>query len=154
MRVAVYSTHPWERPFLAAANASAGHTLTLLAESLHAGTTALAAGAPAVSAFANDRLDAGVLRALAAGGTRLLCLRSVGFNHVDLGEADALGMTVLRVPAYSPHAVAEHTMALLLAVNRKLHRAWARVREHNFALDGLLGFDLYGKTVGVIGTGR
>lgn len=154
MRAAVFSTHAWERPFLDAANARAGHALTFLAESLHEGTAALAAGFPAVSAFANDRLDAPVLRRLHASGTRLVCLRSVGFNHVDLREADALGMTVLRVPAYSPYAVAEHTIALLLAVDRKIHRAWARVREHNFALDGLLGFDLNGRTVGVIGTGR
>jgi D-lactate dehydrogenase len=154
MRAVVYSTHAWERPFLEAANATAGHALTLLAEGLHAGTTTLAGGAPAVCAFANDRLDAGVLGALAAAGTRLVCLRSVGFNHVDICAADALGITVLRVPAYSPYAVAEHTVGLLLSVNRKIHRAWARVREHNFALDGLLGFDLHGKTVGVIGTGR
>ncbi|MFN7142914.1 MAG: 2-hydroxyacid dehydrogenase [Myxococcota bacterium] len=154
MRAAVFSTHAWERPFLDAANASAGHALTCFGESLHEGTAALAEDFPAVCAFANDRLDAAVLRRLHGTGTKLVCLRSVGFNHVDLRQADSLGMTVLRVPAYSPHAVAEHTIALLLAVDRKIHRAWARVREHNFALDGLLGFDLYGRTVGVIGTGR
>jgi D-lactate dehydrogenase len=91
---------------------------------------------------------------LAAGGTELLALRSAGFNHVDIAEAEKLGMTVLRVPAYSPYAVAEHTLGLILALNRKLHRAHNRVREGNFALDGLLGFDLHDKTVGVIGTGK
>lgn len=154
MRAAVYSTHAWERPFLEAASLSAGHALTYFAESLHIDTAPLAEGFPAVCVFANDRVDATVLRRLLAGGTQLVCLRSVGFNHVDLEAADTLGMTVLRVPAYSPYAVAEHTIGLLLSVNRKLHRAYARVREHNFALDGLLGFDLHGRTVGVIGTGR
>lgn len=154
MRAAVFSTRRWERPYLEAANAHAAHDLTFLRESLHAGTAALAAGFPAVATFANDRLDAPVVGALHAAGTRLLCLRSVGFNHVDLRECDRLGLTVLRVPAYSPHAVAEHTIALLLSVVRHVPRAWARVREHNFALDGLLGFDLHGKTVGVVGVGR
>jgi D-lactate dehydrogenase len=154
MRVAVYSVHPWERPFLLAANQTPAHALRLLGEPLHEGTVALADGFPAVAAFANDRLDATVLRRLAGGGTRLVCLRSVGFNHVDLREAEVLGLTVLRVPEYSPSAVAEHTIGLLLSVNRKIHRAWARVREHNFSLEGLMGFDLAGKTVGVVGVGR
>tara|TARA_R110000796_G_scaffold203052_1_gene319390 strand:- start:5602 stop:6441 length:840 start_codon:yes stop_codon:yes gene_type:complete len=102
----------------------------------------------------NDCLDANVLEQLYGGGTRLVALRSAGFNHVDLAAADRLGMTVVRVPAYSPHAVAEHAVALLLSLNRMTYRAYNRVREGNFALDGLLGFDLYGKTVGVIGTGQ
>jgi D-lactate dehydrogenase len=95
-----------------------------------------------------------VLLRLHAGGVRLLALRSAGFNHVDLAAAAALGIAVGRVPEYSPHAVAEHTVALLLALNRHIHRAYNRVREGNFALDGLLGFDLHGRTVGVVGTGR
>jgi D-lactate dehydrogenase len=102
----------------------------------------------------NDHLDAEVLTRVAAGGTRLIALRSAGYNNVDLPTAARLGLTVTRVPAYSPHAVAEHTVALILALNRKVHRAWARVREGNFSLDGLLGFDLVGRTVGVVGTGK
>lgn len=95
-----------------------------------------------------------MLQRLHAGGVRLLALRSAGFNHVDLEAAAALGMVVGRVPEYSPYAVAEHTVALLLALNRHLHRAYARVREGNFALEGLLGFDLHGRTIGVVGTGK
>ena len=107
-----------------------------------------------VSAFVNDRLDAAALAAAADGGTRLVALRCAGFNHVDLAAAAALGIRVVRVPAYSPYAVAEHTIALILALNRQIHRAVARVRDGNFALDGLVGFDLHGKTVGVVGTGK
>jgi D-lactate dehydrogenase len=107
-----------------------------------------------VCAFVNDQLDAEVLTALSEGGTHMISLRSAGFNHVDVTTAQKLGLTVSRVPAYSPHAVAEHTVALMLALNRKIYRAYARVREGNFALDGLLGFDLDGRTVGVIGTGK
>ena len=105
-------------------------------------------------AFVNDQLDEPVLSMLARGGTRLVALRSAGFNHVDLAAARALGLTVVRVPAYSPHAVAEHTVGLILALNRKLHRAYARVREGNFSLEGLLGFDLNGRTAGLVGTGK
>ncbi len=115
---------------------------------------AAAGEADAVCAFVNDRLDAEVLRALQGRGVRLVVLRSAGFNHVDLAAAAALGIAVGRVPAYSPHAVAEHAVALVLALNRKIHKAYARVREGNFALDGLLGFDLAGRTVGVVGTGQ
>lgn len=103
--------------------------------------------------FVNDTVDAAVLERLADGGTRLIALRSAGFNHVDLAAAARLGVTVVRVPAYSPHAVAEHAVALILALNRRLPRAVARTREGDFSLNGLLGFDLHGKTVGVIGTG-
>ena len=95
-----------------------------------------------------------MLAALARQGTRLIALRCAGFNNVDLAAAREVGLTVVRVPTYSPHAVAEHTLGLVLALNRKIHRAYARVREGNFALDGLLGFDLYGQTVGVVGTGQ
>ena len=99
-------------------------------------------------------LDANVLAELAAGGTRLIALRSAGFNHVDLAAAQRLGLTVVRVPAYSPHAVAEHAVGMILTLNRRLHRACNRTREGDFSLDGLLGFDLAGKTVGVAGTGQ
>lgn len=154
MRVAVFSTKSYDREFLVAANVRHGHELLFLEGRLTAESASLGAGTPAVCAFVNDELDAGVLGVLAAGGTRLVALRSAGFNNVDLDAAAALGITVSRVPAYSPYAVAEHTIGLILTLDRRLHRAHARVREGNFSLEGLLGFDLHGKTAGVIGTGR
>lgn len=154
MRVAVFSTQPYDRQFLPAANTGGRHELVFLQPRLDASTVALAAGAQAVCAFVNDRLDAAALEDLHALGVRLVALRCAGFNNVDLAAAARLGMAVGRVPEYSPHAVAEHTAALLLTLNRKTHRAHARVREGNFALDGLLGFDLHGRTVGVVGTGK
>lgn len=154
MRVAIYSTRPNDREFLARANAGGRHDLVFLEARLDGSTVALAAGAQAVCVFVNDRLDAAVLQALHAGGVRLVALRCAGFNNVDLSAAAALGIAVGRVPEYSPHAVAEHTAALVLTLNRKIHRAYNRVREGNFALEGLLGFDLHGRTVGLIGTGR
>ncbi|MDE3736096.1 MULTISPECIES: 2-hydroxyacid dehydrogenase [Pseudomonas] len=117
-------------------------------------TTALANGFDVVCAFINDDLSAAALERLANGGTRLIALRSAGYNHVDLAAAKRLGLTVVRVPAYSPHAVAEHAVALILALNRRLHRAYNRTREGDFTLHGLTGFDLVGKTVGVMGTGQ
>ena len=117
-------------------------------------TVALAEGATAICAFVNDDLSRPVLEKLAEMGVRLIALRCAGFNQLDLATAEKLGLTVARVPAYSPYAVAEHTMALILSLNRKIHRAYNRVREGNFALDGLLGFDLHGKTVGIVGTGK
>ncbi len=154
MRVAVYSTRPYDREFLARANADHRHELRFLGVRLEAGTTAAAHGCDAVCAFVNDDLGEPVLRALHAQGVRLVALRSAGFNHVDLAAAAALGIAVGRVPEYSPHAVAEHTVALILALNRKTHRAYARVREGNFSLDGLMGFDLHGRTVGIVGAGK
>lgn len=154
MNVAVFSTKPYDQTFLEGANERHGHDLTFFEPRLLPATASLADGHEAVCAFVNDRLDAEVLETLARQGTRLIVLRSAGFNHVDLSAAERLGLAVARVPAYSPHAVAEHALALLLALNRRIYRAYARVREGNFALDGLLGFDLNGKTVGVIGTGK
>ncbi len=165
MKVAVYSSKPYEKPFLDAANAApvgAGtatrHELVYLDAQLSTATADLARGCPAVSIFVSDDASAPVLRSLHASGTRLLVLRSAGFNHVDIAEADRLGLTVLRVIAYSPHAVAEHAVGLMLTLNRKFHRAFNRVREQNFALGGvgggLMGFDMHGKTAGVIGTGK
>jgi D-lactate dehydrogenase len=154
MRVAVFSAHGFDREFLAAANHTRQHDLHFLEARLSLQTCVLARDFPAICAFVNDNLGAEVLTRLADGGTRLLALRSAGFNHVDLAAAKQLGLTVARVPAYSPHAVAEHAVALMLALNRKLYRAYARVREGNFALDGLLGFDMHGSTVGIIGTGK
>lgn len=155
MRTAVFSTRAYERPFLDEALATGGgHEVVYLEPRLTAETAPLAAGCAAVCLFVNDQADARTLGLLAAGGTRLLALRSAGFNHVDVGAAARLGITVCRVPAYSPHAVAEHAVALLLALVRHLPRAYNRVRDGNFALDGLLGGDLCGKTVGVVGTGE
>jgi D-lactate dehydrogenase len=154
MRIAFFGTKDYDREFFTAANEGYSHDIAWLEARLESGTAVLAKGFPAVCAFVNDRLDRGVLEALAAGGTRLVALRSAGFNNVDLAAAEALGMTVSRVPAYSPHAVAEHAVALILALDRKIHRAYARVREGNFSLSGLVGFDLYGRTVGVVGTGK
>jgi D-lactate dehydrogenase len=153
MNVVFYSTRSFERPFLEAANIAAGHTTEYLDIRLSEATLDLARSIPAVSIFVGDDASAPILQRLWEGGTRLLALRSAGFNHVDVEEAERIGMTVLRVPAYSPYAVAEHTVALMLTLNRKLHRAFNRVREQNFALDGLMGFDMHSKTAGVIGTG-
>ncbi len=156
MRVAVFSTHRYERDPLAQANADPahGHELVFLEHRLTAETAVLVDGAECASLFANDLANAEALAVLREHGVRLLALRSAGFNHVDLVAAERLGLTVARVPAYSPHAIAEHAVALILTLNRRIHRAFLRVREQNFELDGLMGFDLHGKTVGVIGTGR
>ncbi|WP_375264090.1 2-hydroxyacid dehydrogenase [Palleronia sp.] len=152
MRIAVFSTQPYDAEYLAKANA--GHELFFFEARLTSGTMQLAAGADAVCAFVNDDLGQDVIAALATSGVALIALRSAGFNHVDLVAAEAAGISVARVPAYSPHAVAEHAIALMLTLNRKTHRAYNRVREGNFALDGLLGFDLCGKIVGIVGTGQ
>lgn len=154
MMVLVYSTKPYDRESLETANRNFGHGITSIEPRLSRETAALAEGYPAVCIFVNDLADAEVLRKLKDGGTRLLALRCAGFNNVDLGVAREIGLCVVRVPAYSPHAVAEHTIGLMLALNRKIHRSYARVREGNFSLDGLLGFDMHGKTVGIVGTGR
>jgi D-lactate dehydrogenase len=154
MHVAVFSTHHFDRRFLDEANRGGHHQLSYFEPRLTAATAALARGCGAVCAFVNDQLDAGVLGSLASTGVRMIALRSAGFNHVDVARAQQLGFTVSRVPAYSPHAVAEHTMALILALNRNIPRAHARVRDGNFLLDGLLGFDLHGRTAGIVGTGK
>jgi D-lactate dehydrogenase len=156
MRIAVYSTKRYDPRFLEAANAAAGgrRDFTWIEARLDPATARLAEGHEVACLFVNDHADAAALQVLAAGGVRLLALRSAGFNHVDLAEARRLGIAIGRVPAYSPEAVAEHAVALVLALNRKIHRAYARVREGNFSLEGLLGFDLHGRTVGVIGTGQ
>lgn len=154
MKLALFDTHPYVRTSFEGANAAGAHQLTFLEPRLTVATAPLAAGVPAVCSFVNDVVDAPTLRALKDGGTRLIALRCAGFNHVDLRAADELGLSVVRVPEYSPYAVAEHAVALVLALNRKIHRAFARVREWNFSLDGLVGFDLHGKTVGLVGAGR
>ena len=154
MKVAVFNTKSYDRNFLETANANYSHDLVFFEPRLTQETTALAVGFPAVCVFINDQLDKTTLRVLAAQGTKLIATRSAGFNHIDLNAAAELGLTVVRVPAYSPYAVAEHTVGLVLTLNRKIHRAYNRVREGNFSLDGLMGFDLQGRTVGIIGTGK
>jgi D-lactate dehydrogenase len=154
VRIALFDTKRSDRAAFDAALPGTGHEVVYLEPRLTRETAPLAVGFPVVCSFVDDRVDADALSTLHAGGCRLLALRSAGFNHVDLDAARALGIEVVRVPSYSPHAVAEHAFALILTLDRKLHRAVARVRELNFALDGLVGFDLYGKTVGVVGTGR
>jgi D-lactate dehydrogenase len=151
---AVYDTKPYDREyFTRGANAEQVawrfHAFRLSAE-----TAATAKGAEAVCLFVNDRVDRGCLEALAAVGVKLVALRCAGCNNVDLDAAKTLGLAVVRVPAYSPHAVAEHAVGLVLTLNRKIHRAFNRVREHNFSLSGLIGFDVHGKTVGIVGTGK
>lgn len=153
-QIAVFSTKPYDEAYLSEANQAHGHELDFLEARLTAGTARLAEGKPVVSIFVNDDASAPVLGDLAANGTRLLALRSAGFNHVDLDAADELGITVVRVPEYSPHAVAEFTVGMILTLGRKYHRAQNRVREGNFSLEGLMGFDLHQQTVGIIGTGK
>lgn len=154
MKIAVFSTRPYDRQSLDDANARHGHTLTYFDAHLNRNTVGLAEGCDAVCPFVNDDVTGPVIERLAAMGVRLLTLRSAGYNHVDLRAAEANGVTVARVPAYSPYAVAEHAVGLLLTLNRSLHRAYNRTREANFSLNGLLGYDLHGKTVGVVGTGK
>lgn len=152
--VAFYDTKPYDREYFER-TPDAGRMRRQFHEfRLSSETAASVDGAQAVCVFVNDRLDAPCLKQIHQAGVRLVALRCAGFNNVDLPAAKSLGLVVTRVPAYSPHAVAEHTIALLLALNRKIHRAYNRVREHNFSLSGLVGFDLHGKTVGVVGTGR
>lgn len=150
----LFSAKPYDRRAFDVAVAGSGLDVTYLEPRLDLQTVELAAGAVAVCAFVNDDLSAPVIAALAAGGTRCIALRCAGFNNVDLAAAREHGITVVRVPAYSPNAVAEHTLALILSLNRHIPRAYNRVRDGNFSLDGLVGFDLAGKTAGVIGTGR
>jgi D-lactate dehydrogenase len=154
MKVAVFSTKPYDERFLRAANEGHGHELTFFEPRLTKETVPLASGFPAICIFVNDQLNAAAIARLVEGGTRLVALRCAGFNNIDLAAAEEHGLTIVRVPAYSPHAVAEHTVALLLTLNRKIHKAYSRVRDGNLSLDGLLGFDVQGKTVGIIGTGK
>ncbi|ACE86320.1 2-hydroxyacid dehydrogenase [Cellvibrio japonicus] len=154
MKVAVFSTKAYDREFLTRANQQATHTLVFHETQLNAQTALLAQNSEAVCCFVNDRLDADTLAQLAAFGIQLIALRCAGFNQVDLAAAKQLGIKVARVAEYSPHAVAEHALGLVLMLNRNLHRAHHRVRENDYSLNGLLGFDLVNKTVGVIGTGK
>lgn len=154
MKVAVFNTKRYDRHFLEQANSEGRHEFHFFEPQLTIDTVALARGFDAVCVFVNDTVNAAVLEVLAQCGVRLVALRCAGFNNVDLDAANRLGIGVVRVPAYSPYATAEHAVALILALNRKTHRAYNRVREGNFSLEGLLGFDINGRTVGVIGTGK
>jgi D-lactate dehydrogenase len=154
MKIAMFDTHGYDREAFQRANADGRHALYFLEPRLDRGTAPLARGHDVVCSFVNDRVDAETLQLLSAQGVRLIALRSAGFNHVDLPAAAQLRLPVVRVPEYSPHAVAEHAVALVLALNRKIHRANARVREWNFSLEGLVGFDLFEKVVGIVGTGK
>jgi D-lactate dehydrogenase len=152
MRISFFSTQPYDKTYFNACNQH--HELHYIEVQLNEETAALAHNSAAVCVFVNDRLNEAVIRTLADAGVRLIALRCAGYNNVDLEAAKRYGLAVVRVPAYSPHAVAEHTLALIMALNRKTHKAYNRVREGNFSLDRLMGFDLYGKTVGVVGTGK
>jgi D-lactate dehydrogenase len=154
MRVVVFSTKSYDRNTLTESNARHDHELVFQEPRLTPETSALADGFPVVCGFVNDVFNAPVLERLASRGTRLVALRSAGFNNVDLRAAARLGIAVTRVPAYSPHAVSEFTVGLILSLARSIHRAYARTRNNNFSLEGLLGFDLHGRTLGVVGTGR
>ncbi len=154
MQVLLFGARSYDRREFTAANLRYGHQLTFVEAHLNTETVALAAGCPAICTFVNDALNAPMLERLAGAGTKLIALRCAGFNQVDVKRATELGLTVVRVPAYSPHAVAEHAVGLIMVLNRKFHRAYNRVREDNFSIDGLEGFDLYRKTVGVVGVGR
>jgi D-lactate dehydrogenase len=154
MRVAIFSTKAYDRRFLDRANSAFDHRLDYFEARLDAVTAPLAKGYTAVCVFVNDRVDAAALEILAAGGTRIIALRCAGYNNVDLAAAQRLGVAVVRVPAYSPEAVAEFTIGLILALDRNIPRAWNRVRENNFALDGLIGRNLSGRVAGVMGAGR
>ncbi len=154
MTTAVFDAKPYDRDYLTAAVADRPVQLVFHEFRLTADTARMADGTRSVCAFVNDRLDRPCLATLAAGGVRHVALRCAGFNNVDLPAAREIGLAVTRVPAYSPYAVAEHTAALVLALNRRIHRAFNRVREQNFSLAGLVGFDMHGKTCGIVGTGR
>jgi D-lactate dehydrogenase len=154
MKTAVFSTRRYDQTLLSRANLDGAHELLFLQDALSLSTAVLATGYEAVCVFVNDDVGADVLAQLARQGTRLVLTRSTGHNHIDAVAAARFGITVMRVADYSPYSVAEFAVGLLLAVNRKIARASVRTREGNFELDGLMGFDLHGKTVGVIGTGK
>lgn len=153
MKVAIFSTKPYERDYLEKFN-KGKHELVYFDTGLNTDTTNLAIGFKAVCVFVSDKIDKETIEKLAKNGVKLIDLRSAGFNNVDIEAAADHGITVLRVPAYSPQAVAEHAVALILTLNRKTHKTYNRVREGNFSLENLMGFNLFEKTVGVIGTGK
>lgn len=153
MQVACFSSKSYDEQFLGDAASASAHEFRFLTPRLDAETAVLASGSEAICAFVNDQLDRTVLERLSHVGVRFIVLRCAGFNQLDVAAAAELSLRVARVPRYSPYAVAEHTAGLLLTLNRKIHKAYNRVRDQNFAIDGLLGFDLHGRTFGLIGTG-
>lgn len=154
MTISFFSTQPYDKLFFEESSAAAECSFRFFEVALTADTTSLAENSEAVCVFVNDKLNENVISRLAGKGVKVIALRCAGFNNVDLAAAKKYNIKVCRVPAYSPHAVAEHAVGLMLTLNRKIHKAYNRVREQNFSLNGLLGFDFYGKTVGVIGTGN
>lgn len=154
MQVLFYSTKPYDRKYFEAANAQFGFQFRFLDFALNEENAALVKQEKVICVFVNDVVNAAVIQILKQKGVALIALRCAGFNNVDLEAAASAGIRVVRVPAYSPHAVAEHAVALLLTLNRHVHRAYNRVRDYNFTLSGLEGFDLFKKTVGVVGTGN
>ena len=154
MKVAVFNARSYDRQFLDAANTDDRHTLVYFETGLEPKTVPLAEGCQAVCVFVNDDLGAETLQLLYNQGVRYVTLRCTGYNNVDLQAAAKLGIQVARVSAYSPYSVAEHAVALMLMLNRKLYRAYNRVRDDNFSLDGLMGFDLHDRVAGIVGTGK
>jgi D-lactate dehydrogenase len=152
-KIAFFDTKPYDRIFFDQANKEHGNNIAYFADKLNEHTVGLTAGSDVVCIFVNDKIDAETVRTLKDNGIQLIALRCAGYNNVDL-EAVYGNIHVVRVPAYSPHAVSEHALALLLSLNRKTHKAYNRVREGNFSIDGFLGFDLNGKTAGIVGTGQ
>ncbi|MCK4742641.1 MAG: 2-hydroxyacid dehydrogenase [Sulfuriflexus sp.] len=154
MKVVFFNSKEYDRKYFNSANIDGHHEFVFLEPKLSLDTVCLTQGAKVICVFVNDNVDAEIISRLAINGVKLIALRCAGFNNVDLNAASEHGIRIVRVPAYSPNAVAEYTVGLMLALNRKIHRAYCRVREGNFALNGLLGFDMAGKTAGVIGTGQ
>ena len=154
MKIAFFSTQPYDIQFFESANQAFGHELVFFTQALDPASLSLAKGAQAVCLFVNDQASAAIIEDLKTLGVQSIALRCAGFNNIDVEAAKKAGIKICRVGAYSPEAVAEHAVALLLTVTRKTHKAYNRVREQNFALSGLLGFNLHGKKVGVIGTGN
>lgn len=154
IKILFFSSKPYDEQFFNSANEEFGFKLKFMDAPLNKSTAVLAKKCEVVCVFVNDIVNAEVLQELSEHGVRMIALRCAGFNNVDLKAAEALGIKVVRVPAYSPNSVAEHTIALILTLNRKTHRAYNRVKEGNFSLQGLMGFDLHGKTVGLIGLGK
>lgn len=154
MRVAVFSTKSYDQEYFERFSVDYPYSFFFYENALNAETAHLARGFDIVCVFVNDKVDAPTLDVLAEHGVKLIALRCAGFNNVDVSYANQKGLRVVRVPAYSPDAVAEHALALILTLNRKTHKAYNRVREGNFSLKNLIGFDIHGKTIGVIGTGQ
>lgn len=153
MNITFFSTQPYDRTFFEAENKKAGFTLNFLDVPLNEQTAQLSTS-EAVCVFVNDCVNKSVITQLATQGVKVIALRCAGYNNVDVQACADHNIKVVRVPAYSPEAVAEHAVAMIMTLNRKTHKAYNRVREQNFSLHGLLGFDLHGKTIGVIGTGN